>query len=342
MKHPASVDVAVVVLFFNRPAHLSRLFDQIRRARPSRLLLYQDGARSDADRESMEQCRQVVADEQIDWQCDVHRNYQQQNAGCDPSSYNCVKWAFSLYDKCVKLEDDDVPSVSFFAFCKEMLDRYEHDRRISIISGLNYDDVTPDLPYDYFFATTFSINGWASWRRVIDQWDDEHYSFLDDPYAMRRLDALIRERRYQQDFIPFCRYHRSVGKAYYETIFHAAIFLNSGLSIVPRVNMISNAGAEGEGTHYSGSNATLPRAVRRLFTMPHHELQLPLRHPPYVIEDVDYKKRVFRTMGWGHPWLKVARSLEELYLNLRHGNWKRIAQALTNRLRIWAGKAKWD
>ncbi len=340
-KHPAEVDVAVLVLFFNRPDMLRNLFRQIRQARPSRLLLYQDGPRNEVDLPKMEACRAVVSDEEIDWECEVHRNYREENSGCDPSSFYSIKWAFSLYDKCIKFEDDDVPSLSFFPFCKELLDRYEHDSRISIISGMNCDEVTPNLPYDYFFATTFSINGWATWRRVVDLWD-EHYTFLDDDYNLHQLDSLIRERKYQQDFIRFCSYHRSIGKAYYETIFHASIFFNSGLSIVPRVNMISNAGATDEGTHYSGSNDTLPRAVRRLFTMGHHELQFPLRHPRYVMEDVEYKKRVFRTMGWGHPWIKIGRSLEELWLNLRHGNFSRIFSAFTNRLRIWTGHSKWD
>lgn len=341
MKHPAKTDIAVLVLFFNRPEQLKRLFGAIREARPSKLLLYQDGPRSDADRQKMEACRAIVSDDQIDWQCDVRRNYQEQNVGCDPSNYYSIKWAFSLYDKCIKFEDDDVPSQSFFPFCKELLDRYENDQRISIISGLNYDEKTPDVPYDYFFTTTFSINGWATWRRVVDQWD-EHYGFLDDDFNMHQLETLIKERRYQQDFVRFCRYHRSVHKAYYETIFHAAIFFNSGLSIVPRVNMISNAGATDEGVHYSGSNDDLPRAMRRIFTMDHYELEMPLRHPKYVIENVEYKERMFRTFAWGHPWIKVGRSLEELWINLRKGNFSRITSALTNRIRIWMGRSRWD
>jgi hypothetical protein len=46
--------------------------------------------------------------------------------------------------------------------------------------------------------------------------------------------------------------------------------------------------------------------------------------------------------AWGHPWIKVCRSFEELYLNLRHGNFKRIKSAFINRIRIWMGKQKWD
>ena len=64
-----------------------------------------------------------------------------------------------MVDKCIVLEDDDVPSVSFFTFCKEMLDKYEQDTRITMIAGFNNEEITPDVPYDYFFTSTFSIWG---------------------------------------------------------------------------------------------------------------------------------------------------------------------------------------
>ena len=335
----AKIDIAVLILFFNRPDALSAVFEEVRKARPSRLFLYQDGPRGEHDMPGIEACRKVVED--IDWECDVRRLYQEKNFGCDPSEYLSQKWAFSMADKCIVLEDDDIPSQSFFPFCKEMLDRYEHDTRISMITGTNYDEVTPDIPYDYFFATTFSISGWASWRRVIDQWD-EHYTFLDDAYNLQQLEELIKERKYQKDFVEFCRYHRKSGKAYYETIFHAAIFFNSAMSIVPRVNMINNLGACGEGVHLSGTNATMPRAYRRIFEMGRHELDFPLRHPRYVIENVKYKDRMFRIQGWGHPWIKIGRSIEELWLTMRHGEWKRILPAVRNRIRKLLGRSRWD
>ena len=341
MKQPYKTDIAVLILFFNRPETLKLMFEEVKKARPSHLFLYQDGARDERDRAGMEASRQIVADENIGWECDVHRLYRTKNYGCDPSNYMSQKWAFSIVDKCIVLEDDDTPSQSFFPFCKEMLDRYENDARISLISGTNYDETTPGMPCDYLFTTAFSINGWATWRRVVDQWD-EHYGFLDDEYATRLLGSLIRERRYQHNFLRFCRYHRSLGKAYYETILHAAIFLNSGLSIVPRVNMINNAGASGEGVHLSGSNRDLPKAYRRIFTMGRYELNFPLKHPRYVIEDVEYKNRMFKTMAWGHPLIKVGRSLEELWLNLVHGNFSRIASAVANRFRIMTGHSRFD
>ena len=189
---PALVDVSVLILFFNRPKLLAQVFEQVKKARPARLFLYQDGPRGERDMPGIEACRKVVAD--IDWECEVHHNYQEKNYGCDPSEYMAQKWAFSLSDKCIVLEDDDVPAVSFFGFCKELLDKYEHDTRISMIAGFNNEEITPDITSDYFFATTFSIWGWASWRRVTDQWD-EFYTFLDDKENMRQLKNLIHTMR---------------------------------------------------------------------------------------------------------------------------------------------------
>ena len=338
MKQPALVDVSVLILFFNRPAQLEAVFRQVKLARPARLYLYQDGPRGPHDMPGIEACRRVVDD--VDWECDVHRNYQEKNYGCDPSEYMAQKWAFSLSDKCIVLEDDDVPAVSFFRFCKELLDRYEHDTRVSMIAGFNTEEVTPGVSADYFFATTFSIWGWASWKRVVDTWD-EHYTFLDDPEAMCRLKELIAARRYRKDFLYMCRRHRENKKAYYETIFQASVFLGSGLSIVPTKNMIHNLGATAGSTHFGSGNNLLPRGYRRIFTMACHEVDFPLKHPRYVIENVGYKDRMFRIMAWGHPWIKIGRSFEELYLNLRYGNFKNISKALRNRLNKWLGRNKW-
>ena len=66
-----------------------------------------------------------------------------------------------------------------------------------------------------------------------------------------------------------------------------------------------------------------------------------LSETPIVWRDVDhvaYRKRVYRTMAWRHPLVKAGRSLEELFINLRHGQWSRIFGAVANRLRIASGK----
>lgn len=326
------MDISVLILFFNRPDSLAKVFEAVREARPARLFLYQDGPRGERDLPGIEACRRVV--ERVDWPCHVERLYQERNYGCDPSEFISQRWAFSQTDKCIVLEDDDVPSPSFFPFCKEMLDRYADDERIGMIAGFNTDERTTDCGTDsYFFTTNFSIWGWASWARVVNAWD-EHYTWLDSPEAVSRIEALTAERRLRTDFLPMCRAHRASGKAFYETIFHAHLLLNSQLAVVPTVNMVSNLGVSTDSTHFAGSVQTLPRGYRRIFTMGRHDLAFPLRHPAHVVDHVAYRQRVYRIMAWRHPFIKACRSMEELCINLRHGQWKRIFGAVANRLSI--------
>ena len=336
MKYPAKTDIAVLLLFFNRSDTFRQVFEAVRLARPSKLFLYQDGPRGERDMMGIEACREIASDANIDWECEVHRLYQEKNYGCDPSEYISQKWAFSVVDKCMVLEDDDVPSQSFFPFCKEMLDRYEHDERITMVSGFNIDEVTSDCPDSYFFTSTFAIWGWASWRRVIDQWDGQ-YSFLDDEYNMKLLKALARQRNYRKDMIHMFQNHRQTGKEYYESIFWASMLFNSGLAIMPAKNQINNLGLMADSTHFTASAKTTPRRLRRIFTMQRHEMSFPLKHPRFIIENVDYKERLYKTNAWNHPWIKVENSLEELWLNLRYGNFSHIFKSLTRRLRKWTG-----
>ena len=321
-------DVSVLLVFFNRPETFAQVFTQVRRARPARLFLYQDGPRDEADMAGVVACRKIA--EGIDWECDVNRRYLPTNQGCDPSVYRAVTWAFSQTDKLVILEDDCVPSLSFFHFCKEMLDRYENDTRVMMIAGYNTDEVSPDVATDYFFTSVFSIWGWATWRRVADQWDSD-YTFMHDKFNLRQLEALIRKRHYCPDMLSMFRDHSRSGKEYFETIVQAAMLLGSGLAVMPSRNLISNVGLTA-GTHYSTTLQTMPHRLRRLFTMERGELTFPLHHPRHVVEDTGYKERHYRLNAWGHPWIKVCYSMEELLLNLRHGNFKTIYRAVSRRL----------
>lgn len=333
------IDISVLLLFHARPDHFSEVWAEVKRAQPARLFLYQDGPRGPQDMPGIEACRALVADGDIDWPCEVHRLYQERNFGCDPSGFMSHRWAFSQTDKCIVLEDDCVPSQSFFRFCKEMLDRYEDDPRVTMVAGFNTDEVTPLTTADsYFFTQAFSIWGWASWSRVVNNWDGE-YSWLDNPAEVQRLQEIINRRKYRADMLQMCRDHHAAGKPFFESIFWSYMLLHDGLAIMPRVNMVNNVGLD-SGTHYSGSLATTPAGLRRIFTMKRHEMAFPLTHPAVVAEYLPYKETLYRTMAWGHPWVKVYRSLEELVLNLRYGNFSTIFRAIKLRLQKTFGLSR--
>ena len=72
--YSSKIDVAVLFLFFTRTKHSQITFNQIRKARPSKLFLYQDGPREGRkdDMKNILECRKAIED-MIDWDCEVIR-----------------------------------------------------------------------------------------------------------------------------------------------------------------------------------------------------------------------------------------------------------------------------
>lgn len=318
LKYHNKIDVAVLIIFFNRPGCLSKVFEQVKQARPSKLFLYQDGARegNKNDEIGVAKCRDIVLD--IDWECEVYTLFQEKNFGCDPSEFIAQKWAFSHVDKCIILEDDDVPSQSFFPFCKELLDKYENDTRINMICGMNNLEKV-ESPYSYLFSDTGSIWGWATWKRVADLWE-ENYDICKDEYWLNKLCKSLDNKNLQGSkrknrWLS----HSADGIAYYETILGVGQLANNMVNIVPTRNMINNIGNCPEGgTHSVSGLEMIPHGLRRIFTMKRHEIDFPLKHPRYVIVDQDYQDAMFKLMGVGHPWVKRWRLLEKLFLIIRY------------------------
>lgn len=319
-KHKSKIDVAVLILFFNRPHLLKEVFEQVKIARPSKLYLFQDGAREGRpdDIENVQKCRDIVED--IDWECEVHFNYQEKNNGCDPSEFLAQKWMFETEKMGIVLEDDDVPSQSFFPFCKELLEKYKDDQRINMICGMNNIEVADHCPYDYLFSISGSITGWASWKRVIDEWD-EYIPFVDDEYAVKQFKQVYKHRLVKIDkILERRRQQNKSGIAYYEAILSSNALTQNRLNIVPTKNLISNIGNNGESTHGVASLEMLPKGLRRIFNMKTYEYDFPLNHPPYVMEDLEFLKKIYRVMGKGHPFVNIYRLFESLFYRLRAGD----------------------
>lgn len=317
-EYRSKVDVAVLLLFFTRTEQTVRTFEQIRKARPARLYLYQDGPRLGRpdDIKNISICRKAI-ENMIDWDCEVHKFYQETNYGCDPSEYISQKWMFSTEEKGIVIEDDDVMSVSFFHYCKELLDKYENDTRINIICGMNHLGIYDECPYDYFFSKGGgAIWGWASWRRVIDQWDPE-YSLLDNKYEMKLLEANIGKEE-ARSFAALSKKHKASGREHYESILGGNAYFNSTFNIVPKKNMTCNIGIAAESTHAVNDIRLLPKKVRKQLYMKTYELDFPLKHPKCVLDEKIYKHKldVLLRGNWFERTFHTRRIESFLYKNI--------------------------
>ena len=84
----------------------------------------------------------------------------------------------------------------------------------------------------------------------------------------------------------------------------------------------------------------MPKRLQRLFQMKYFEIDFPLVHPPHVMEYVEYKEHFYKVNCWGHPWIKIGRSMEELAYNLAEGNISIIWRSMRRRINKWMGREK--
>ncbi len=292
----AKLDLAVLLIFFARPNTLREVFLKVKEARPGRLFLSCDGPREGnaTDRERIEECKRIVSD--IDWECEVYTNYSEENLGCGRGPESAISWAFTHVDKLLILEDDCVPNETLFPFMKEMLDRYEKDERVGIISGFNHMKEWDCGPYSYCFAKTAATLGWGTWRRVWEKYDF-HAERAQDAYCRELLYGEFPTRRIAErrisDWKRAARETREKKVNYWDIQFGLLKYTGSYLCVVPRHNLIYNIGVGAGSTHTENSKAEVWKRGRVLF-MPTEDMAFPLSHPDYVICDRRYDKEVFK------------------------------------------------
>lgn len=328
----ALIDVSVLLIFFTRHEQFKQVFEQVKKARPSRLFLYQDGPRENRpdDIENIKKCRAIAED--IDWECEIHRMYQEKNVGVDPSGYIADTWAFSITDKCIVLEDDVVPTISFFSFCKEMLDKYENDNRVMLISGFNVEECTEGVNSDYFFSSTTFTWGWASWSRVVNNWDPK-YEFLNDNKKTNEIKRYINKKKLGKGIINVFKNHLNSGKEHFETILISNQYLNQGLTIVPTKNMVNNIGIAEDSAHYASDISMIPKGLRCIFEMGKYEIDLQNIKEPDRVEDYEpYRKSSYRINAWGHPIIKVYRLVETTFYRIKKGEFKEAFNDILNKI----------
>lgn len=275
----------VVFLVFNRPDTTKKIFEAIRQAQPKKLLVVADGARLEQPGE-VERCTEVRSlINTVDWECDVLTNYSETNLGCKQRVSSGLDWAFSLVEEAIILEDDCLPDPSFFRFCEEMLEMYRHDERVMMISGTNMLEEWKSDLQSYHFSYYGGIWGWASWRRAWQYYDIE-MSLWSSPEIKERIrDVLVDKEQYQSNKQAFdASYQGKIDAWGYRWRF--ARLIQSGLSIVPAVNLVSNIGFRDDATHTKTQRSDLAEITT-------HQFQFPPKSSHFTVVDRDYDRKIF-------------------------------------------------
>ncbi|ALD21266.1 glycosyltransferase family 2 protein [Hymenobacter sp. DG25A] len=298
---------AVLFVIFNRPELTRRSFEAIRAARPARLYVAADGPRPSRPHEA-ELCAhtRAVVTEGLDWPCQLHTLFQPANLGCSRGVSRGINWFFEQEREGIILEDDCVAGPDFFPFCQELLARYRHDTRVMHIGGNNlFQDAQPhSAPADsYSFSSQVHSWGWATWRRAWQLYDFEYAQL---PELRRRgllssmYPSVLQRYYWLQKFEAMRR------EAYpphtWDYQWHFTVAANSGLAIIPAVNLVQNIGSGPDATHTVSATHHVAGHTR-------YRLCFPLRHPTPVLCDYARDERQFRQFLAGRVLARFTRLL---------------------------------
>ena len=252
----------------------------IRKKQPADLYVFQDGAREDhpEDKDKCESVRAIIQ-ELVDWDCHMHTLYADHNYGCGAGPMTGINWFFSQVDEGIVMEDDCLPHPDFFDYCSELLERYRNDSRVMYISSTLYDNRWK-CKESYDFSHYMITGAWASWRRAWEGFDLDLLSLNAKQFRKHCKNLLYSVVEADWWYFKVLEIQRDKEKkSYWDFQMQIHLFKNSGLTIHPRVNLVSNIGFDGEGTHTLSDDG-------------HGNLQsygiMPLTHP--VSMDVDTKR----------------------------------------------------
>jgi hypothetical protein len=242
---------AVLFLVFNRLDTTKEVFEAIREAKPPRLYVAADGARESKENEDekVKQVRDYIMSN-IDWDCEVKTLFREQNFGCKMAVSGAIDWFFDNEEMGIILEDDCLPSQSFFWFCEELLVRYKDDTRVGQISGDNFQKGIKRGNADYYFSIYNHIWGWASWA---DRWKnyDVDLKTIDNTTFIDKLFSSKKSSIYWKDIFKKMK-NKKIDTWDYQWTF--TLWNNNQLTVLPNVNLIKNIGFGEDATHTTGES----------------------------------------------------------------------------------------
>ncbi|MBF9236256.1 nucleotide-diphospho-sugar transferase [Hymenobacter sp. BT683] len=300
----------VLLLIFNRPDATAQVLAQLLKAGVRRLYVAADGPRPGhpTDAARCAEARALVQDAGWGPDCAVRTLFRNKNRGCGTAVAEGIHWFFEHEAEGIILEDDCLPAPDFFPFCAELLARYRHDTRVMHISGNNFGPgagaaLSPGRP-SYYFSQQIHSWGWATWRRAWHFFDislRDLPELADSGHLRSSFSSRLEEWYFLRKFWDL--YDGPRPSTIWDYHWHFARAANSGLAVMPAVNLVTNIGFGPEHATHTHDPAD-PHAA-----LPTGTLAWPLHHPAHVLCDRPRDRRQFRAFLVGRLQAKLRRLL---------------------------------
>ena len=297
----------ILLLAFNRPLLTKKVFSKIREVKPKKLYIAIDGPRNNhkSDIENIKKVKDVCNN--IDWDCKVFYLNRDFNLGCKISVSGAIDWFFEQETKGIILEDDCLPNIDFFSYCEELLEVYENNDKIQMITGDNFQDGIVRGNGSYYFSKLTHVWGWATWKRAWDNYDVK-MSFWPEFKHSNEFNKIF-------EIEIAANYFRSIFDSVYngkidtwDYQWNACVWYNNGLSVTPNKNLVTNIGFGPDATHTTDINE------KKKGSRSSHSI-LPLKHLDSIIRDTKADEYVFFNSFRGSEmtiWKKIKKKIKSI------------------------------
>ena len=240
-------NLAPIALFvYNRPEHTRRTISYLKKnqlADESRLFIFSDGPKTDADKAKVDEVRQMV--KEVTGFKSVKLIARKENLGLANSIITGVTKLVNEYDKVIVFEDDLLSSPYTLQYFNEALSHYASEDKVMHIGAYMYDLKEKDLPEAFFYRAASSW-GWATWARAWKHFEPD----IDKLTAQFSKPGILRfSIEGTMNFWKQMREFKAGKNNSWAIRWYASIFLKDGLTLNPAHSLINNIGHDGTGVH---------------------------------------------------------------------------------------------
>jgi len=252
--------------------------------KPKKLYLVLDGPKGIEEIETCKQTKKVLDD--INWDCEVEKLFSDHNLGLKKRFKSGLDTIFNQEESLIILEDDTLPTSSFFRFCDELIEKYSDQKNIAQINGYNYlSKISKEE--SYYFSAYPEIWGWASWS---DRWLKYYNNDLDGWDEIKNTQAFKEKFFSEQEYVYF---YKAYENAFNNVIdswdfkWSFSLRINELLSVAPTSNLVKNLGFGHQGATHTHQKLKYLSVTKNK----QYNIRFPIKHPQKVeINDTLIKK----------------------------------------------------
>ena len=297
-------DIPVCLFIFQRKDTVLRIIDRISQVKPQKIYLMSDQGRNEEEKKRVQECRKAV-EAAINWNCEVIKDYAAENRGVFENIGMGAMRVFSQEEVAIFLEDDNLPEITFFSYCKQMLEKYKDNDRVVWICGTNYlGKYENSSGESYMFTQHLLPCGWASWKKKYTKYYDSFFDTFNETIKERIKPLYRNNPLYKQQMEVIQREYDRMknGERFRSWDYQMCLSIraNDLVGISPANNQIKNIGVDAFSEH--GGVTFADKMTKRFCGMDSYPLEFPLKEPQTVLIDPIYEKKIGNIILYPLDW----------------------------------------